>query len=645
MYRGKLQVAVCQIECHPALKIGDIDYLCEPFLTSNQDDTLASILRDNLDLLDIAEECRDAYLRWHARRLKSIMEFLSQLSRIPDILIFPEGSIPYELLGPVREFAVQNKITVFAGTHTLSSSGRWHKRYRQLGIDTRTLKKWKRESYTGGPVLPIFHEGKSFFHRKLNPSIYETTDVGIPQHSDEEMRLIPLKIQAQKLIIAPLVCLEALRMGRLGTDYDAAVVCAFNQKTRAFDAFIEYETKNRRPVIFCNDGAFGGSGVFLPLDKRIKSWWWGEPHAGRVQQGDGIIVVELDFNNIAPQVGITNPKAGVELKLVAAITYEYERNSGYKTTELMRQIAEDQDNTVQAEVISQALSAELPVIQRTKLEHLYRLAHNMNATTQWWNILGRDCTIDGEVGLRGLEERLAEQFRDRLISIISSGEINEPAVLARMAKYVGICNKKTTLRTTREKMRTKEKLHGIINRDEESKVLIDFLGSSTEVICFVMGLNSVGKSSVISKAIAEAGHQSVFRVVLVEDTTPEFICASLLSQVGSHVDQSIDINTDKVYKAISTRLPRNSIFLIENAHYCLSHRSWRDEGFIRVFEILVDLGIEQKCKVIVETDIAIDFEDIEPNRIRRRIIVGLNPEYGTRLLKQHLCRAGLNSIS
>ena len=145
----------------------------------------------------------------------------------------------------------------------------------------------------------------------------------------------------------------------------------------------------------------------------------------------------------------------------------------------------------------------------------------MNAITQWWNTLGRDCTIEGEVGLRGLEKRLAEQCRDRLSSIICSGEITENTVLARMAKYIGTCNKKATLgsRTIGEKILKREKIRGTINRDKESKDLLDFLDSSSEIMCLVIGLNSVGKSTVIANALAQAGYQNVYRVGLV----PHFI--------------------------------------------------------------------------------------------------------------------------
>ena len=162
MYHGKIRLAVCQLKCHPALKVGDIDYLCEPFLPPiGKYPYLASLARYNLQIRDLQELCKDEYLKWHAHRVKSILEFLKSLEEIPDIIIFPEGSIPLAILPYLRDFACQNKKTIFGGTHTLCRTGQWERRYKRLGMDTQTKKTLKKEG-TNNENIYNPHKGCSF---------------------------------------------------------------------------------------------------------------------------------------------------------------------------------------------------------------------------------------------------------------------------------------------------------------------------------------------------------------------------------------------------------------------------------------------------------------------------------------------------
>src|SRR5437899_2697366 len=118
MPRGIIRVAVCQLECHPALTIADLNYLREPGLPQERALSLGGLARHDLDLVELQQRCEEQYTAWHNERLRAVLEFLENCKPVPDLVVFPETSIPLCLLHFARDFAVKHDVTVFAGTHS-----------------------------------------------------------------------------------------------------------------------------------------------------------------------------------------------------------------------------------------------------------------------------------------------------------------------------------------------------------------------------------------------------------------------------------------------------------------------------------------------------------------------------------------------
>src|SRR5262249_38319216 len=142
-----------------------------------------------------------------------------------------------------------------------------------------------------------------------------------------------LTLAGQRSRVLPVVCAEALQRYTVSAPYDLAVVCAYNPGTEPYDPFVDHHVFNRIPVVLCNDGRYGGSGIHVPTDRRMNLWWWSEPFHGRLPRGDGIVIVELDWDSLATQVGVADPKSSVNLSSVAAITYEGAEDKTYSASE------------------------------------------------------------------------------------------------------------------------------------------------------------------------------------------------------------------------------------------------------------------------------------------------------------------------
>ncbi|HUU17838.1 MAG TPA: hypothetical protein VMW72_11855 [Sedimentisphaerales bacterium] len=645
MYHGKIQIAICQLECHPALRVSDIDFLCEPFIPrSTTDMSLSKAARASLDVADLQGLCKEEYLKWHSKRLKTILDFLANEEEPPDIVVFPEGAIPDVMLQDIRDTAIKAQMTIFAGTHTLRLTRDWQRRYKRLGLDTRTKKVWEKNLSHGDSLLPIFHRNKSFFRRKSSPSIFEFTDGQLPQATVPGIEILTLQEENGDLNVLPLICSEALQRHSEKDDFQIAAICAYDRNPRGFDHLISHYVDNQKVVALANDGFFGGSGVFLPVDKRISAWWWSETVRGRLPEGDGIITIEVDLDAVAPQVGVANPKIGGALKVLSAVTYEYNPNAGFIASEQIAELKKTKDNTIQAEVIGQLLERDLPVIQRIKLGHLHRLAKNQTADENAWAVFGRDCQVASSGGLRQLQEKLAKTCADRLTEIINVGEIEDEAILGRISRYIGTCRKRgpanqKALSNTSTRL---ARVSAIVGRQDEIRDLISFLNDESLVIYQISGINAVGKTSVVQTAIEQSGYQNVFSIKLVKASTPGFIWASLIAQLGYAPHEARAFSIEKVRPLLADRLPHNSVLVIENAHHCLEHHTWRDARFPELFKGLSELVSEFNCKLVIETAVEIHLDFVPTNTWKLYRLGGLKNTEAVNLLTQQLRRVGLN---
>lgn len=645
MYHGKIQIAICQLECHPALRVSDIDFLREPFMPqSTTDMSLSKAARASLGVADLQSLCKKQYLEWHSKRLKTILDFLANEEEPPDIVVFPEGAIPDVMLQDIRDTAIKAQMTIFAGTHTPHLTKDWQRRYKRLGLDTRTKKGWEKNMPHGDSLLPIFHRNKSFFRRKSSPSILEFTNGQLPQATVPDIKILTLQEENGDLNVLPLICSEALQQHRIEEDFQIAVICAHNDKPSHFDPLIKHYVNNQKVIALANDGSFGGSGVFLPVDKRIPAWWWSETVLGRLPKGDGIITIEVDLNAVAPQVGVANPKIGGTLKAISAVTYEYDSNAGFNASKEIVKLKETKENTIQAEVIGQLLERDLPAIQRMKLSHLHRLAKNQTADENAWAVFGRDCQVASSGGLRQLQEKLAKTCADRLTEIISAGEIDDEAILGRISKYIGMCrkrgpvNQKALINISTRSV----SVNAIVGRQDEIRDLISFLNDESFVIYQISGINAVGKTSLVQTAIEQSGHQNVFSIKLVKASTPGFIWASLVAQLDYAPHEARAFSIEKARPLLMDRLPHNSVLVIENAHHCLEHYTWRDARFPELFKGLSELVSELNCKLVIETAVEIHLDFVPTNTWKHYRLDGLKDTEGVNLLTKQLRRVGLN---
>ena len=639
---GTLRVAVCQLECHPALTLDDLDYLSEPTVPEPGGSSLASLSHFALDIADLQAQCADAYIHWHQRRLEHVLTYLSTLNPVPHLVVFPEGAVPLELLDALREFAATHQNTVFAGTHSLQLTHQNAQRYKQLGIDGKELKSWNERQRPCTAVLPIFSAGRSYFHLKSVPSVFERGDIRRDTKALAVAESFPLELAGHRVEVAAFVCAEALQRHQMPSKYDLIVVCAYNPSSDAFDPFTSQHVGTGVPVVIANDGRYGGSGVHILIDKRMHCWWWGEAIRGHLPPGDGILVVDIDRAHPAPQVGVADPHPPAQLVRCCAMTYEDATDNGFEASRLVGEAREQLDTTIQAELLSQVLEKNVSAIQRLAVAQLRRLADKGTSDVDWWTCLGLDCSITAQPDLAGLERSLSANAAGKLETILQAGDVQDERALGRIAKLLAHYRRKAGGAPLPTTTKGTELADVLIDREEECRIVRDWLSNPQAVICVLSGLSSVGKTRIIETAIRQGGYRHILRVQLVPDSTLEYLVASLLQQVGYRFGGGTENLQRLLTSVLQHRLARDTIVLLERAHHLMANFVWRDPDTPAIIDALCEVASAQQSTVLLESDHSLDLEPPNPAKYHRNWVRGLAQEDAVLLLDQHLRRAGLN---
>jgi len=434
-----VRIAIVQLECHQAATIGGRDFLGEPFVDQQLLPLDYLISAGLTQLKSTRDDCRETYVTWHRERVMATLRYIhskgnkSTLWETPAerdvslkqgqhpwkqvkcnttdansttthlrpflLIVFPEYSIPFEILGDIHNWAVEYmnepeslSIVIFAGTHTLPPrtehvdraydelfSGEWL----HNGECTKDLDFAYSAELPSKSVCPIFYwdktenggngkiRGRLKLKRVLSP--FELSNMGAhtyhpKQLYDEDLLSVPLDTRWNQEIerldshnenencvrckdqehtnlsmtFLPLICSEALQAETFGGErsFDIAVVPSYNKKAEAFDSIIEQISLNQHLVVFCNDGRYGGSRFAIPPSSRGEGWWLGHPNGGSLPSGDAVLIADVTPLSLAEVSGVYNPAERVQLQRISAVVPDNPHHDSYIVSECLRTLRE-----------------------------------------------------------------------------------------------------------------------------------------------------------------------------------------------------------------------------------------------------------------------------------------------------------------
>lgn len=356
-----LRVFVVQIESHPFITVGARNLSREPFMPSDNSGTIMERLAKTMDTSGVALELGNRYRDWHDMRHAAILSWIRTAidrhsvegSEYENLIVFPEGGVGRHQLRGLQAFvdelrASERQVTIVAGTHSFEFSRESlseypsrvfthrqdpyydHDSYNQPNEKSRLdelLRIARDQNFDTKQLLPIIHKDGSVSLRiKQFLSPFERTNtsqvlMGRASQDDERYQIPAFRLDhsdVNSYRVLPLVCSEALQF--LQT-ISASVMCVVSNHARPHDFkhLNEQAYKNGIPAVLVNDGAFGGSGVFLIHDNRGENWWFAGANHAALPKGDAILVVDVDLECTSPQVSRANPRFPTGLSGLSAI--------------------------------------------------------------------------------------------------------------------------------------------------------------------------------------------------------------------------------------------------------------------------------------------------------------------------------------
>ncbi len=643
------RIAVCQLQCHPAVVIADRDLLCEPFPPRRLKPSLADLSRHRLDVSQIQEQCCERYTEWNSNRLSSVFEWLSRLDPFPDIIVLPECSVPLPDLHLLRTYAASHNCVIFAGTHTVRLRREDTRLYDSLNIKIAG-KSGSIRKIQGLHVLPILVGEETHLHPKTAPSVFENTDTSAPDETLHRVSPITVSLRGQPVDLLPLVCSEALHVPSPEAPYDAVVIVARHDAPGGFDPIIRMNVSNKRPVILCNDGAFGGSGIHTVTDNRMLGvWWWSPPINGSLPPGDSILVADVVLDAQAVEHGVANPTRPASLIAVSPIVADGDKSGMYSVAQELTSIVGKDDNPVQLQLLESLQQQFNPNgLFKLTIPHAKQLARSGTLSPDNAQSLLSSCIVSGVPSIRMLEHELATVCAERVTQLSDSGLIDDTDALATIGRFRQECKlRHDDPASTRSSASTIPPSDAAIDRDAESRDVRQFLEHPRQNILCITGLDDVGKDTVVSIALRQTGHKNTLWLALSPDSTIGYIAAVLARTLRFPDDLISDVKAFVSLKNsdLLERIPIGTIVVISQADGLRDHGQWREPDSP---SFLVELGRvlgARKGKLILTSTARLDLPSSDSNLTRRIYIEGLQPEYAKLLLDQQIRRVGLDPRS
>ena len=299
---------LAQIDYKAAFSSNNIDYLSEPGKISDESSAF-SLLLDEMHLHDSISEMliqnRMEYIEYYRMKIFDILEMVQ--NRDCDILIFPEYSIPVNLLSTLKEYSKATGIIVIAGTHYVNAISD------EDAYDSAGITQWN--CYIGQAICPIFTpDGNTYIQPKLSQSKFEPS---LKTNPADTVQVIHTHTQdGAPLSFSVLICVDSLDITNVSraisklkpVEPHALFIVSLSPSTSTFESLSKYLATSEEYVLLCNRSDFGHTGMYLPpaIAKRLSGTSLPDP-----QTGEYLVEISISLTDLFIKQGVVdNTPAG-----------------------------------------------------------------------------------------------------------------------------------------------------------------------------------------------------------------------------------------------------------------------------------------------------------------------------------------------
>ena len=581
----KLKVALAQINYRPAFILDSHELLVEPIFSSTKEPHTSISMMSFEGSERVSTNLRDKYLSWLRIKVVSIIEKCIDLS--VDLLVFPEYSIPFQLLNDICSLTQNKKIHIVAGTHMVT------KTKQQLPNGYPDIKDCLRCA-----MAPIISNGEieNYTFKKI-AAAEEHNCIKILKES------VPDSFNMDNYTLNVKICIEAVADQDTLQECESSILAipSLSRNIEPFKALQILAKYKEMPVIYANGACYGGSLISGPFSLEGKHWFVEKNSSKPIPKNcEALVTATVDIDAVRHSVGTVLLPQPIELNEVIPFLYK-ESEMGNKLIRLIEQCKEEEtiaplNNIDTVDFVFKELIKKLQFDEKQGILDGEIIRDNIDYV--------RINTCD----FQQMTAKQVVEAASMLANRAKQGFSDDYYVTSQEQLYTFLNKqKKSSESIDLEFANDKGLFRG---RDSEKNALSRFFDDSSQKLICINGLRGIGKSKLIN---------AIENEVLPTDSV--WNIRQIRFSIGIGYDYIIDkmsYDLDLPYIETSGKKPSEIAVqyarqimkyspitvIIDDFHYCLNNNGYFTDHRVREFFIYLIKSVsgEENVKVVLTSN-------------------------------------------
>jgi hypothetical protein len=564
-----LKIALAQIDYRPAFILESHELLVEPIFTSMKEPhTSISLLSFN-GSEKVSNSLREKYISWMRIKIIAIIEKCIDLS--VDLVVFPEYSIPIQLLSDICSLTRDKKIRVIAGTHIVTNVAH------SLPDGYPNPK-----NYLRCAMSPIIADGKieNFTCKKILAA-EEHNNIKVPKDDVADSFVLNNYNLNVKICIEAIADQETLQ----ACEKSILAVPSLSRNIEPFRALQILAKYKEIPIIYVNGASYGGSVISGPYALDGKHWFVENNSSKPVPKNcEALVTSTINLDAIRHSVGTVLLPPAITLNEVLPILYK-ENEADNKLMLLIDQCKKDQALTPLCEVVSVNSSILREIIKKLRLDEKQGIL-DCETLTENLNYLKVNSFNFSQMTLRQVKEAVSMLAKRSELGFADTyyGTTQEQlfAFLNKNKNSSGIENQDFS--------NDKGLFRG---RDLEKNALSRFFDDPKQSVVCINGLRGIGKTKLVNSIENEIlpidSAWSIKQIRFTIGVGYDYIISKLSYDLNLTYIEKNGKSASDVAALFAKQIKKYSpiIIILDDFHYCLNTNGYFTD--LRIKDFIINL--------------------------------------------------------
>lgn len=578
---NKLKVALAQIDYRPAFILESHELLVEPIFSSIKEPHTSISLMNFKGCEKISDRLREKYISWLRTKIVAIIEKCIELS--VDLIVFPEYSIPFQVLKDICLLTKEKKICVVAGSHIVAKTAH------QIPEGYPDTSK-----YLKCAIAPIIADGKVKYYTFKNILAAEEIN-NIKRPKDD----VSSSFNLDTYNLNVKICIEAISdQETLQINGNSILaIPSLSKNIEPFKALQILARYKEIPIVYVNGACYGGSVISGPYAIEGKHWFVDAETKTSIpipKNCEALVTATVNMDAVRHSVGTVLLSSAITLNEVLPLLYK-ENGLDAELMKLINKCIEEESIVPLGENVNKNNAVFREIIQKLQLDERQGILDS-DTLRESLNYVKINTFDFKQMTLLHVNEA-ALLFANRIKDGLSDRYF--VATQGLLYEYI---NKNNQLSGVSDYEFSKDKgfFHG---RDTEKNVLSRFFDDPDQKLICINGLRGIGKTKLIN---------SIEEEILPFDTA--WNIKQIQFKVGIGYEYIIeklafDLNfpyielDEKSEKDIALQYGRQIeklspiIIVIDDFHYCLSSNGYFTDARLKVFFITLIQYLQSSVNV------------------------------------------------